>query len=531
MAWVQTTVPVFSDFAGIEPVGKLILYNRFLWSFISVGVFLIGFLCRRSYEQNLFNSIKSNMKNKSLVALLATILCCAVFVIIKEPYINKHPRLYEEEYTVNTGVQLTDLNPEVIIYNEKAAMAAKVNYKFKNNNESEYIQFHTNEGLKVKEVKVNNEISSYKKVEGTNIIEIPIPKVENISLEICYEGKIKYDSYYGFAGYICRESIYLLECSNWVFRPLTSQKAFIDIYGSITAGKNLSVVTPGELISVTEEEDTKKWNYKLKSASSDIGVFAGEYTKYEFSFEDTSIEFYYSPKHEEYVKGRNIEKHIKNMMSFYSESFGPYYTKEYPLKIVEAACYKPGGHSSINVVTFAEYMINREIFEKDLYTEQEGTDIDYNLVHDMGIISHEISHQWWGTAVDAVEEMPWSNEGLAEYSSYKYLVKEFGEAYSYMLYSGWESYFNDSSKGYYMKNPKSLKALNEKFRKGIEMENKQMQLYNQMPLQLVKAEKLMGEEVFIDNLSKIYKNHFMKKLTYEEFLNEMNLTEEAISLE
>ena len=56
----------------------------------------------------------------------------------------------------------------------------------------------------------------------------------------------------------------------------------------------------------------------------------------------------------------NIENYIKNMFEYYSDNIGSYYSKEYPLKIVESSIYKPGGHSSGNVITFAEYMVNRE---------------------------------------------------------------------------------------------------------------------------------------------------------------------------
>ena len=47
------------------------------------------------------------------------------------------------------------------------------------------------------------------------------------------------------------------------------------------------------------------------------------------------------------------------------------------------------------------------------------------LLHDLDIIAHEMAHQWWGTGVSLTTDGSFSDEGLAEYSSYKYIQNEF----------------------------------------------------------------------------------------------------------
>lgn len=519
MAWVQTTVPVFSDFGGMEPVGKLIIYNRLLWTFISITVLLSGFLCRRSYEQTLLKSLKSNINNKLLTSLLIVFFFCSLFTWIKEPYINSVNWLLAEKTNINENIKLSKLNPEVIIDSENESMAAHVLYEFENN-KSNYIDFSINEGLKIKDLYVNDKKPDYKRIKGTNLIEVSIPEDKNITIDISYEGKIKYDSFSSFAGYICKDSVYLLECSNWIFKPQTSQKDTVNIYGSISAPEYLTVVVPGKLIDTTSEKEDKKWTFELNSFNTDLGVFAAKYKKSELKVGNTNIEFYYSPKHENYINEKNIEAHIKNMMTFYSENIGNYYTNDHPLKIVETSIYKPGGHSSSNVITFAEYMVNREV--------QKG---DLALMEDLGVIAHEMAHQWWGTAVNCVSETPWTNEGITNYSSYKYIDSEFGENSSDSITSRSHSYFNRVNNGYFVRNPESMKNLNEKYRKSIEMEYKQMQAYHGMPLMLKEGEKLQGKDVFMKNLSKVYKKYFLKDLTYDDFLKEMGLSKEEISIE
>lgn len=526
--WAQTGVTVFSDFAGIGPVSKLILYNRFLWLIISISVLLIGLLFRRRYESGILKSFVYNAKNKVLLLLVVLSVITSTFIYINEPYsMNFNPNTVNE--TINTDVTLKKVSPQVTFYTDKETLEAQISYEFENNS-SNSIAFKINEGLKIKSISVNDELCTYKKIGQTNTIQISIPKTKDVKVNISYEGKIKYYKGGAIAGYICNDSIYLLEVSNWIFRPLTANEKTIDIEGYYSAPANLSVITPGKTTEVRSETENKVWNFRFKSKDINIGAFAAEYKKSNFNIDGTEIEFYYSPKHENYIQNdflindMNIEKYIKNMFKYYSDNIGSYYSKEYPLKIVESSIYKTGGHSSGNVITFAEYMVNREL----------SSDLDADiLIDDLDIIAHEMSHQWWGTAVSLTTNGCFSDEGLAEYSSYKYIQKEFGNVpYSSLVdlkVQLWQQSVISLSKSYYSKSAKNLEKLNKNYREQFELQNRHMQLYNLMPLELKKAEDLQGSEIFSNNLSNVYKNNILKDLSYEEFLNEMGISKEEFS--
>lgn len=531
LLWVKPAIPVFSDFAGIKPAGKLIEYNRLLWICIAIFILLLGLLCRRRYTLNLFRSLKINMKSNIIPLLLFISILGISFIWVKEPYMNKYNSIIADNEEIISKVMLEEINPQVVFYADKGKMEANVNYKFNNNSKADYIKFSINEGLDIKDVKVNGKTENYKRKNSTNIIYINIPKEKNISIDISYSGNIKYDGAMGYAGYICNDSIYLLENSNWIFRPLTETKKMITSTGYFKAPDNLSLVTPGKLTEVTKEKGYKKWNYTLEAPSMDLAVFAGKYVKKELSLGNTPIEFYYSPRHEEYIKNRNIEDYLIDIFAFYEKNFGAYPSDKYPLKIVETSIYKPGGHSSINIVTFAEYILNRELGKKanddiDIFRKS-----DFTFLHDINLIAHEISHQWWGTSVEPVGDMPWSSEGLANYSSCKYMENKFGEKESsYFLFS-WNSNVNKLNNNYYIKNPREKKKLSKFYAKQLELEYKKMQAYHKMPIMLLAAEERIGEDKFLSNLSKIYYSHRFGKLTYENFLNEMDLTEEAMNFE
>ncbi len=47
LRWVQTSASVYSDFGGIEPVGRLVVYIRLFWLCLTAALVLLGFWFRR----------------------------------------------------------------------------------------------------------------------------------------------------------------------------------------------------------------------------------------------------------------------------------------------------------------------------------------------------------------------------------------------------------------------------------------------------------------------------------------------------
>ncbi|WMM23576.1 M1 family aminopeptidase [Tissierella sp. MB52-C2] len=530
--WVQTNLDIISDFAGIHPVGKTIIYNRLLWIFISISIFGVGLLFKRRYEFNLKESFFINVKSRALIILVVIAVLGSGFTYIKEPYTTELIRNMENN--IDENIYLTGLRPEIVFDNEKGEMYGRVLYDFINKG-SDSIKFHTNEGLSIDYINVNGEEIEYNRTKGE--VEVSIPNIEEVEIMISYGGKVKTDENgvgRGMPGYISKDSIYLLENSNWIFRPLVKEGDSINISGYYSASEYLTMVVPGRLIGTEIEGQLKKWIFDYNSHTADIGAFAGRYEKHEVNFENMNIEFYYSPRHKEYVQNMKIEEHMKNMMKYYIENIGEYYSDIYPLKIAEVALYKRGGHSSENVITISENVLNRD---KNMYSLIEDENNQYRgmgidvFMSDISLIAHEIAHQWWGTGVKVVEDSPWSSEGLAQYFSYKYIQSEFGDMESSLFLSRWENRVRELNNYYYLNNSEMLDRINEKYRKSLEMEKLQSELYYLMPIKLLKGEEILGEKEFFTGIEKVYKNYLYKDLTYEEFLKEMNLSEEAMEFE
>jgi len=533
LMWVRAPVVMYSDFGGILPVFKLVLYNRLFWVFVSTGIFTAGLLCRRRYELNLSLSLKLNAKQFWIPGLVLLLLGASLLVYLNEPYIYLNDSVFETELKADENVKLTTVFSDVQFFPADQSLSARVLYEFEKEPGTEYIDFITNKGLNIKTLAVNGVESpaSFTEIKGTDRVRVGVPaEARNVTIDISYAGKLKYPSEIGFPGYVSEESIYLLENSHWIFEPLTGSKGMIELAGSVTAPKDLVMVVPGELTGVLEEHGRKTWEYSALSNDFSPGVFAGNYEVKKMLAGSTEIEFYYSPKHRAYIETLGIENYLINIVSYYEKNIGVYPYQEYPLKIVESSIYKTGGHSTLNIVTVSEYVFNREL-DREIGRDSDGfspdlTSLkDITFVGDMDLLAHEIAHQWWGTGVFVEENPPWSSEGLADYLAYKYVTEEFGSYASAYILAMWRGGVDSMENSYYYTNPKMLENLPEKQRQKYEMETRKIELYSQMPMLLLRAEELLGEESFFIKLSDIYAEYRFKSLSYEEFLSSTGLSE------
>ncbi|MCD4845303.1 MAG: hypothetical protein K8R25_12535 [Methanosarcinales archaeon] len=542
--WVQSPAQIYSDFGGILPVFKLVLYNRLFWGFVSTGIFTAGLLCRRRYELGLGESLKLNAKYVRVTGMFLLLLSASLLTYLNEPYINTNDSVFDTGLKVDEKVKLIRVFSDGRFFPEDESLSARVLYEFEKEPGTEYIDFITNPGLHINTVAVNGaegEIAgvaplpaSFAKINGTDRIRVEVPaKAKNVTVDMSYAGKIKYSSPVSFPGYISEESIYLMEESHWIFEPLTDSKGMIEIAGSVTAPDDLVVVVPGKQTVVLEEQGRRTLKYSVLSNGFSPEVFAGDYEVKKMQVGSIEVEFYYSPKHRAYIETLEIENHIQNIVAYYEKNIGSYPYPEYPLKIVETSIYKPGGHSTLNIVTISEHVFNREV-DREVRDRSDGFSPDpsspkgITFILDIDLLAHEIAHQWWGTGVRVEGDSPWSSEGFACYMPYKYITEEFGPSTSEVIPEMWRKRVNSLEKSYYYTNPEMLENLPEKQRQRYELQTLKTELSGQMPLQLMRAEELLGKDLFFARLSEIYAEYKFKSLSYEEFLSSVELSEDDL---
>ena len=98
----------------------------------------------------------------------------------------------------------------------------------------------------------------------------------------------------------------------------------------------------------------------------------------------------------------------------------------------------------------------------------------------------------------------------------------------------WQSRVADYYQDFYVRNPEFLSALPEQYRADIANSQSTVRRYCEMPLKILKAEKLVGGEEAMDQiLSGLFTgetNPSYPYLTWQDFLDACNLSEEDLNL-
>ena len=281
--------------------------------------------------------------------------------------------------------------------------------------------------------------------------------------------------------------------------------------GSVTAPAHLTVVTPGRMESMTQEGQTRTWHFAATCPQLTLGLFAAEYACETFPVGPATVEFYFSPRHETYIRAAGVTDRIRDILEFYQELIGPFPFDDMPLKIVETSVYKPGGHASLNVVTMAEYLLNRA------KVSDPNTDPRY-ILRDLKILAHELGHQWWGSGVAIDESGAWSSEGLTEYVTYQYLAARCPATFADIIPHGWRGSIAQGKYAYWRKDPAALDRMRPALREKLLAGQAKGDAYSVLPVRLLEAEERIGKEAVRARLAEIFRRYRGNTLDWQDFV-------------
>ena len=151
---------------------------------------------------------------------------------------------------------------------------------------------------------------------------------------------------------------------------------------------------------------------------------------------------------------------------------------------------------------------------------------------------HETVHQWWGLGrmFDVSDPLdPWSAEGLTTYTTYRIVKELCGEETAQANFvRRWQNTVAGYYDNFYVRCPEYLNVLPESFQENIAISLAGVRHYNEMPLKLLKAERLVGGEEAMDRiLSDLFGQELdwtYPYLTYQNFLDACGLTEADLEL-
>jgi aminopeptidase N len=150
---------------------------------------------------------------------------------------------------------------------------------------------------------------------------------------------------------------------------------------------------------------------------------------------------------------------------------------------------------------------------------------------------HEIVHLFLGDlGLPFDDDGLWSCEGMTVYTTYRIVKEKYGALYAKKYYSDvWEEVVKKQNNNFYLRNPGYLDKLPESYRNSILSSIGTDNRYCRMPLMLLKAEQILGEEKMDAVIQELYarRNEYYMNggcCTFEDFLNAAGLEKEDLEL-
>jgi aminopeptidase N len=183
-----------------------------------------------------------------------------------------------------------------------------------------------------------------------------------------------------------------------------NDKATSEIVATVKAG--LKVASNGRLVGVTEDAAagtvTYHWSQELPHSTYLIFLAAAPYVVVRDSYRTLPVNYWVYPGDE--AKARPTYGKTPGMIAFFNDIFG----YDYPWQKYDQISVPLGGGAES---TSATAMTSRIMVS-------EADEPDFSAI---GIVSHELAHQWWGDLITLRSwGHAWMNESFGTYSDYLY---------------------------------------------------------------------------------------------------------------
>ncbi len=190
-----------------------------------------------------------------------------------------------------------------------------------------------------------------------------------------------------------------------------NDKATSEIVATVKAG--LKVASNGRLVGVTEDAAagtvTYHWSQELPHSTYLIFLAAAPYVVVRDSYGTLPVNYWVYPGDE--AKARPTYGKTPGMIAFFNDIFG----YDYPWQKYDQISVPLGGGAES---TSATAMTSRIMVS-------EADEPDFSAI---GIVSHELAHQWWGDLITLRSwGHAWMNESFGTYSDYLYFRHDRGD--------------------------------------------------------------------------------------------------------
>ena len=541
LCWLNPCVWALSDDFSNFRIFRSVAWMRLTWLAALTGVWTLSWLCIRQYGKGIFGSLARSARRIYRPAIAALLLVGSVASYAEQPIIdNSNPdetvmNFYELEYL--DGVVCTSREVDVRPDTSAGTLSGTATFRFDNTSgKAQDAAFGVKPGYDILSVRANGEdvpytVSDYQEYNEA-LLEVTLPAGEEIELVIEYGGYPRENrntatiqgSTEISSEYICLENAAL---SPRLMNVMPDENMYPTTV-EITVPGHMTVVpfNSSEAEKVSENGDgTATWRYEYNGTGGIL--YAGDYVCEEIEAGGITIEFYYGRKHQSVMEEAGATDAVKAVVDYCTEHYGSLsFGTGGTLKLIQSRV-SGGGYASNG----ASLLDEADFTAENLGNDSKGAAAGEAMIH-------ELVHQWWGLAnmFDTSDSgSPWSAEGLTVYTTYRIVKELYGEDYAREHYvEQWQSSVDDYYLNFYVRNPDYLASLPEAEQLEISNSLAYVRQYCEMPLKILKAEQLVGGEDAMDEiLSSLFNRELdpmYPYLTYQEFLDACDLTEEDLNL-
>lgn len=543
LCWLNPCVWMISDDFSNNRLLRSVAYAKLGWLLALSGLWCLSYLCIRRYGKGILGSLAQNSRRVYRPLLAALLLVCAGLLYVGQPFLDHsaqeldYSALFCEEFLqgVTCSARYADVRPDP----RTGRLSGTETFTLQNTTgQAQTIQLRLNPGYSVSSVQANGEDVPFSLAARPEMnwrpMLLTLPAAPEIELTVCYGGLPQEWNIASSPQGGMEISEQYMELENEVLAP-----SLYDVwYQGDTLPATMDITLPEHMTPVLfglgstallrqNEDGTRTW--RMTDDGYNMIVFAGDYICEDIAVESAgvTVHFYYARKHQPIMQAADAAGQIRRVVEYCTEHYGPLsFYGDGAFRLIENRG-SGGGYA-----TYGASLANEMDFTaQNLSDSKKGAAAGEVFIH-------ELVHQWWGLGnmFDPMDDELWSSEGLTTYTTYRIIKQLYGEQAAKTRFTDqWQQEVDSYYKNFYVRNPEALNALPERYQAEIANRLRGVRQYSEMPLKILKAEKLVGGEAAMDEiLSGLFNRELDPSypyLRYQDFLDACGLTEEDLSLD
>lgn len=551
--WIDLSSVGFSGDLGNTSIYRMAFYSRMIWLLLFGGIWVFSLLCVRNHGKRLLGSFARNLYKIYLPIVTILLMSVSAFLYAKQPYMDHEEPLAMDDTGISTGggmtiytedeeenhqeVLLKSIETDLQFDTQRGILYGETHYHMENgSNQSQECLLQVSSGCTIESVFINGEEVPFTDLENDYFvilkdISLTLPEDKNLDVVIHYQCSPQIPAntgtltlYYEITPeYISMGGPHAIPAFQNI---IESEECTYS--GQVTLPTGMELISGGEQPQIDHDnpDGTTVWNIQGQGRS--VAIFAGNYIRTKISDSGFPVYFCYSKTHQKEFEQLDIEQLLKETISYCTAHYGELpYTEDYPLNIVMTSAHMMGGGAKENL----SYMGETFFTASNLNDPSKGGSA-------AEVIAHEIIHQWWGIQclIVDMENTDWSSEALTCYTTYRMMKELRGQEYAQEFYIDvWKEKYDNMTDNFYIRNSEYLTMLSEEQQATLNALIFDACTYAKAPLQILKAEQLVGGEEEIDKILKsLFQNggtEMPPYITWQDFLDACGVTEEQLNLE